>query len=184
MDVEPEGTLEVFLQIAGAPIGPLASAPLEMCYDLRRQLVALPGPAPLRQQASNSRGFERSVRLIGGRQRDTEQTSRHRDRHIVDAMLAHHLVAHLKEIARVEETVAAELRIDDGLRVAIERARRRERCQLGIGVSSGRSSCQLCRSMIELCRSSAKSYGTLLAHDAIISHIAFECDKILLISAT
>jgi hypothetical protein len=124
MDGEAKGTLEVCLQIAGAPVGPLASAPLEMRHDLRRQLVALPRPAPLRQQTSNPRGFERGVCLIGGRQRHTEQTSRHRDRHIVDAMPAHHLVARLHEIARVEETAAAELRIDDGLRVAIERAGR------------------------------------------------------------
>jgi hypothetical protein len=113
-----------------------------MRQNLRCQLVTLPRAAPLRQQTSNASGFERGVRVIGGRQRDAEQMRRRCNRHIADAMLAHHLVAHLQQVVRVEESAATKERIDDVLRIGIERAGCLERRQLGVGagVASGRIS--------------------------------------------
>ena len=72
------------------------------------------------------------MRLVGCGQRDAEELSCDRHRHRLEAMASHHLVARLQKIAWIEEATAAKQWIDDGLRVAIERAGRRESCKLGI----------------------------------------------------
>ena len=50
MDDEPEGPLQIGLQIADAPSGALGPPLLDIRKDFRRQLVPLLWPATLRQQ--------------------------------------------------------------------------------------------------------------------------------------
>ena len=119
-------------QIAGSPVGPFVSTLLDVRQDLRGQLVPVFGSAPLRQQTTQPGRFECGMGLIGGWQRDAEQPRRHRYRHGVDAVPADHLVAQLQQIARVEETAAAEWRVDHGGGVTIEGAGRREGSEFAI----------------------------------------------------
>jgi hypothetical protein len=79
-----------------------------MGQNFRRQLVALLGSAPLRQQTRKPGRLERGMRLMSSRQRDPEQLRGHRDRHVLHAMAPHHLVAQLQQIAWIEEAAAAE----------------------------------------------------------------------------
>jgi hypothetical protein len=108
MDGEPEGALQIGLQIADAPGGALAPPLLDIGKDLRRQLVPLLRPATLRQQTGEPFRREGGLCLIRCRQRHTEQLRSHGHRHFLDMMPAHHLVAHLQQVARVEEAAPAE----------------------------------------------------------------------------
>jgi len=111
--------------------------------DLLGALVVAPRPAGTWQQSGNPLLLEGLFGHVVCLAADPESFGHVADRASLDLVAAQHLVFDLHAVARVEELVrAGEGFVAHALRIGMERARRAQRCSLGILWSSSRHQCQ------------------------------------------
>ena len=99
---------------------------------LGRDLVAAFGTPLARQQTGKPGCLQGILGLVKGWSGDAEGRGNLADGGAIDLMAPHHLVAHLDQVFRVEEWVAAEQGIADGIGMAVEDAILRQRLALRV----------------------------------------------------
>jgi len=132
MDLDAKPCLDLLETLRGCPLWPCG---LEIDHEgdnLGRDLVPILGTALARQQARQPGLLKRPQGLVEGWPRDAEIDRDFADCDAVDAMPPHHLVAHLNQILCIEEGIAGERGVVNGLGMRIECAISRQRLAFGI----------------------------------------------------
>ena len=101
-------------------------------HHLGRDLVAAFGAPLARQQTGKPGRLQGILGLVKGWPGNAEGRRDLADSDAVDPVTSHHLVAHLDQVFRVEEWVAGEQSIADGIGMAVEYAILRQRLALRI----------------------------------------------------
>ena len=109
-------------------------------HHLVRDLVATFGAPQSWQESDQTVCRKRALCLVEGRPREAKGGRDVADRHAIDTVAPHHLVADLHQILGVEERIAAEQGIANSFGIWIERAVARQ--GLALRVSLGHVSLQ------------------------------------------
>ncbi len=132
MDLDAKPCLDLLETLRGCQLWPCGLECDHKGNHLGGDLVTILGTALARQQARQSSFLKRPQGLVEGWPRDAEIGRDLADRDAIDAMPPHHLVTHLNQILCIEEGIAGEQGVVNGLGVRIERAVSCQRVAFGV----------------------------------------------------